>query len=90
MTNKSSATRHLYEIVSVRRSKPPLGAEGSGWYRYEITRGTNTIRGYRQGDLETVMTAVKENVVRLNERQFGNCGHYGLARTLNKKPTTDD
>ena len=90
MTNKPPAKRQLYEIVSVRRSKPPFGAEGSDWYRYEITRGTSTIRGYRQGDLETVMTAVKENVVQLNERQYGNRGRDGLVRTSKKKPATDD
>lgn len=85
MTNKYSAIRHPYKIVSVRRSKPPYGAEGSDWYRYEITRDTSTIRGYRQGDLETVTAAVKENVVQLNERQYGNRGR-GLVLTPKKKP----
>ena len=36
------------------------------------------------------MTEVKENVVQLNERQYGKRGRDGLVPTLKKKPTTDD
>jgi len=63
--------RQLYEIVTVRHVKPPPGAEGPDWHHYEIAQGTNTIHGYRQGDLAVVMAAVEENVAQLNERQFG-------------------
>jgi len=64
-------SRQRYEIVSVRRSEPPPGAEGSAWYRYVITQGANTIHGYRQGNLKTVTGAVTEIVAQLNERQSG-------------------
>ncbi len=58
-----------YEIVSVRRAKPPPGGEGSYWYRYVIAfEGTNTIHGCRQGGIKTVTRAVEEIVAKLNER----------------------
>ncbi len=58
-----------YEIISVRRAKPPPGAAGSNWHRYVIAfKGTNTIHGCRQGDLEAVTTKVEEIIAKLNER----------------------
>ncbi len=58
-----------YEIVSVRRAKPPSGGKGSNWYRYVIAfEGTNTIHGCRQGGIKTVTGAVEEMVAQLNER----------------------
>ncbi len=78
MTDESSATGQAYEIVSVRRAKPPPGAEGSNWYRYVIAfEGTNTIHGYRQGKLRAVTTAVEEIVAQLNERHH--LGHLSKA-----------
>ncbi len=67
-----------YEIVSVRRAEPPPGAEGSNWYRYVIAfEGTNTIHGYRQGQLRAVTTAVEEIVAQVNERHH--LGHLSKA-----------
>ncbi len=58
-----------YEIVSVRRAKPPPGAELSYWYRYVIAfEDSNTIHGCRQGNLKAVTSAVEEIVTKLNER----------------------
>lgn len=87
MTDKSPAIPQPYEIISVRRAEPPLGAKGSNWYRYEIAQGTNIIDGYRQGNLETVTMAVEENVAQLNERQLGKRGrvHIALVPTPKKK-----
>jgi len=60
---------HPYEIISVRRAKPPPGTAGSNWHRYVIAfKGTNTIRGCREGDLEAVTTKVEEITAKLNER----------------------
>ena len=64
--------RQPYEVVSVRRAEPPPGAEGSNWHRYVIAQGTNTIHGYRQGNLKAVTRAVEENVAQLNERRLDN------------------
>ncbi len=58
-----------YEIVSVRRAKPPSGGKGSNWHRYVIAfEGTNTIHGCRQGGLKAVTRAVEEIVAQMNER----------------------
>jgi len=71
MTDEVPVVRKLYEIKSILKGDPPPGAEGSDWYRYEIAHGTNCINGYKQGSLEEVTEAMEENVVLLNERQFG-------------------
>ncbi|MGH1537137.1 MAG: hypothetical protein ACRBDX_03685 [Gammaproteobacteria bacterium] len=71
MTDEVPVVRKLYEIKSILKTDPPPGAEGSDWYRYEIAHGTNSICGYTQGSLEEVREAMDENVVQLNERQFG-------------------
>jgi len=71
MTDEVPVVRKLYEIKSILKTEPPLGADGSDWYRYEIAHGTNCINGYKQGSLDEVTEAMEENVVLLNERQFG-------------------
>jgi hypothetical protein len=63
-----------YGIVSVKPVDPPFGAVGTGWHRYIIEQGKNSIHGYRQGSIDTVKRAVEEIVFRLNERR---CGKYG-------------
>ena len=58
-----------YEIVSVGRAEPPLGAEGSNWQHYVIAfEGSNSIHGYRQGNLKVVTRTVEEIIAKLNER----------------------
>ena len=71
MTDEVPVVRKLYEIKSILKTEPPQGADGSDWYRYEIAHGSNSISGYKQGSLEAVTEAMEENVVQLNERQFG-------------------
>jgi hypothetical protein len=78
MRDESSALGHPYEIVSVRRAKPPPGAEGSDWHRYVITQGANTIHGCRQGNLTAVTWAVEQIVFQLNERRLGKRGRVHL------------
>jgi len=87
MTDESLALEQPYEIVSVRRAKAPPGAEGSYWYRYVIAfEGSNTIRGYRQGNLKAVTTAVEEIVAKLNERRLSKTsrGHLMLKKKTHK------
>ena len=58
-----------YEVVSVRRAEPPLGAGGSNWQHYVIAfEGSNSIHGYRQGNVKTVTRAAEEIIAKLNER----------------------
>ena len=77
-----------YEIVSVRRAKPPPGGKGSNWYRYVIAfESTNTIHGCRQGNVRAVTRAVEEIVAQLNERHLGHWSKLSrVASVLKKKP----
>ena len=77
--------RTPYVVVSVRQSKTPPGAEGTGWHCYKIAQGENTIRGYRQGSREAVLEAVSEIAVRLNERRAGKRGRVKLTAPQKKK-----
>ena len=61
-----------YEIVSIRRAKPPPGMEGSNWHRYVIAfEGSDTIHGSRQGGLKAVTREVEEIVAQLNVTALG-------------------
>jgi hypothetical protein len=88
MTDEFPTMGHPYEIVSVRRAEPPPGMEGSVWYRYVIAQGTNTINGYRQGNLKAVTQAVEEIVTQLNERRLHRRGRVHLVTTPKKKART--
>ena len=79
-----------YVIVSVESTVPPEHLAGTGWHRYVISQGGNTIHGYQQGSLETVQLAVEEIVTRLNERRLGKRGQAKLsAKNHGKKPAAD-
>jgi len=83
MTDESLAVEQPYEIVLVRRAKPPPGGKGSNWYRYVIAfEGTNTIHGCRQGGLRAVTRAVEEIVAQLNERHLGHLGKPGRVNQI--------
>ena len=91
MTDKSSEMGQSYEVVSVRRAEPPPGTEGSNWHRYVISfGGSNSINGYRRGNLRVVTGAVEENVALLNERHSGKHGRVHLVPTPKKIPTSKD
>ena len=86
MADESTAIVQPYEILSVQRAETPPGAEGANWHHYVIVQGSNTIRGYRQGNLKAVKSAVEEIVVLLNERQLGKRGRVNLMPTPKRKP----
>jgi len=67
----SETLRDSYEIKSIERAEPPVGAEGAVWCRYVIQQGDNTIHGYRPGNLKVVRGEIKELVQQLNERRAG-------------------
>ncbi len=88
MTDESPAMAQPYEIVSVRRAKPPPGGQGSYWYRYVIAyEGTNTIHGCRQGGIKAVTRAVEEIVDQLNERHLGHLSKPSRVHLVLKKKT---
>ena len=74
-----------YGVVSVKPVEAPRGAVGTGWHCYIIEQGTNNIRGYRQGSIDTVTRAVEEIVVRLNERRRGKFGRVHLTMSSHGK-----
>ena len=84
MIDKSSPLELAYEIVSIQRAEPPLGATGSNWHCYVIAfEGTKTIRGHQQGNLSAVTREVEQIVAQLNERHLGKRGRVQIA--LGKK-----
>ncbi len=88
MTDESSAMAQAYEIVSVRRAKPPPSVEGSNWYRYVIAfEGSDTIHGYQQGNLRAVTRAMEEIVAQLNERHLGHLSRPRRVDWVRKKKT---
>jgi hypothetical protein len=88
MTEETTETSQCYEMVSIRRSEPPPGAEGSNWHRYVIAfAGRNNIRGCRQGSLNVVTGAVEDIVTQLNERHRGKYGRAHVVPTPKKAPT---
>jgi len=60
-----------FKLKSIRKERPPAGAEGIDWHRYVITQGSNTIVGHRQGSTSSVRLAAEEIVLHLNERRVG-------------------
>ena len=79
MIDELSVMELPYKIISVRRANPPPGVEGSNWHQYVIAfEGSNTIQGYRQGNLSAVTAAVDETVAQLNERHLGKRGRVNL------------
>ncbi len=76
-----------YQIVSLEPTGPPQDMIGSGWHRYVIRQGENTIRGYKRGDIESVTQAVEEMIMRLNERRYGRSGRVHLTMSSPRKKT---
>ena len=75
-----------FQIVSVQPAEPPPDAQGSDWHCYIIAQGTNTICGYRKGNLAIVTSAVEEIVTQLNDRRIGKRGRVHLVMPTWKKP----
>ena len=74
-----------YAIVSVEPTDPPGDMAGTGWHCYIIAQGKTTIRGYQQGNVKAVTTAVEEIVARLNERRYGRSGRVHLTMSAQGK-----
>ena len=74
-----------FGIVSVKPIDTPRGMDGARWHCYVIEQGKNSIRGYRQGSIDTVTRAVEEMVLRLNERRRGKYGRVHLTMSSQGK-----
>ena len=77
-TEPKQALTEQYELINIEKAKAPDGGAGTGWFRYTIVQGQNTITGYRQGSQRTVTRAVKDIVLELNERRVGKRGRVHL------------
>ena len=69
-----------FEIVALEQTAPPDGSDADNWYRYELTQGTTTITGYKQGEADEVREEVTSLVARLNERRAGKTSRVHLTR----------
>ena len=78
MPYKYLVDQQQYKLKSIEPSNPPEGAEGPDWFHYIIVQGSNTIYGYRQGDLYSITSSIEDKVTLLNERQFGKRGRVHL------------
>lgn len=86
MTDETPSRGRHYEIVSIQRTDPPSGMEGSNWYQYVISfESSDTIQGYQQGTLKAVTAAVEALIAQLNERHLGKRGRVNLVPTPKKK-----
>ena len=85
MTAKYQVNQEPYKLKSVVASDPPPGVDGNNWFHYSIAQGKNVIKGYRQGQLESIYNDLTENVEALNARQKGKCGRVDLIAS--KKPS---
>lgn len=77
-----------YEIISVEPAEAPDDLGGTDWYCYIIGQGANRIRGYRQGNPNSVRRSVEEIVLRLNERRIGKRGRVHLDMSSPRKSAT--
>jgi hypothetical protein len=76
-----SQNNEPFELVSVEKSDPPEGAQGTDWVLYTIEQGRNKISGYRRGSLASARKAAKEIVAGLNERRSPKRGRVQLTQT---------
>ncbi|WP_446830720.1 hypothetical protein [Candidatus Foliamicus sp.] len=82
MSDDSNAipTARPFEIVTLEQTDSPDGSDADDWYRYELTQGTTTITGYKQGAAEEVREEIASLVSRLNERRAGKTSRVHLTR----------
>ena len=76
-TQKATQTEQ-YELEGIEKADAPDGGSGTGWFRYTIIQGRNTITGYKQGSQRAVTKEIKNIVVELNERRVGKRGRVHL------------
>lgn len=74
-----------FQVSSVKPMEPPSGSESSEWHSYVIVQGSNTIRGFREGNLKTVTSAAEAIVAQLNERRMGKRARAQLVIAKTKK-----
>jgi hypothetical protein len=76
-----SQNNEPFTLISVEKSEPPEGNQGTDWVHYRIAQGPNEISGYRRGSLASARKAAKEIVANLNERRSPKRGRVQLTQS---------
>jgi hypothetical protein len=76
-----SQNNEPFTLISVEKSEPPEGGQGTDWVHYRIAQGPNEISGYRRGSLASARKAAKEIVANLNERRSPKRGRVQLTQS---------
>lgn len=76
-----SQNNEPFTLISVEKSEPPDGNQGTDWVHYRIAQGPNEISGYRRGSLASARKAAKEIVANLNERRSPKRGRVQLTQS---------
>jgi len=76
-----SQNNEPFTLISVEKSAPPDGNQGTDWVHYRIAQGPNQISGYRRGSVASARKAAKEIVANLNERRSPKRGRVQLTQS---------
>ena len=88
MTDSHLTLENPFQLIAVKRTGVPTGAQGADWHQYVIRQGENEIRGYCQGTVLGVTAQVEEMVTRLNERRTHKPGRRHIV-LRGRKPRQD-
>ena len=66
-----------YAIISIEKTEPPEGEQGSNWYQYTLGQGASSLIGKRRGTLKQVTEHAKTLAGDLNARRGLKVSSYG-------------
>ncbi|HEY5604322.1 MAG TPA: hypothetical protein VIM41_14570 [Gammaproteobacteria bacterium] len=64
-----------YSVISVEKSKAPVGADGDNWFKYVVVRDNSKIVGNMRGTLNQVTQYANDFVDNLNLRAQSKKGY---------------
>ena len=67
---RAAAPDDSYLLVSISKSRSPVGPDERDWHKYVISQGSNRIVGHRPGSPDEARRAVEELVLQLNSRRI--------------------
>ncbi len=68
-----------FELVSMEKTRPPLGDEKGNWYQYTIANQITMVSGCRRGSKAEVSKFVELTLKRLNARHLGVAARQAVA-----------
>ena len=66
-----------YALISVKKTEPPEGEQGSNWYQYVVGKGSSSLVGKRRGTLKQVTEHAETLADDLNARRGLKVSSYG-------------